>query len=175
MRRILEGLSAALALAGGAILAGIALLTTASILGRWLFATPIFGDVELVQTGCAMMIALALPYCQLKRAHIIVDFFTQGARPAVRGALDAFGSVALGLVCLVLAWRAGVGVAEMREAGETTMVLGLSLLDDLSRHGAGAGAIGRRWPACRLGAVARPRHDRRAAAATPMTRAASSP
>ena len=124
MRRILEGLSATLALAGGAILAGVALLTTASILGRWLFATPIFGDVELVQTGCAMMIALALPYCQLKRAHIIVDFFTQGARPAVRGALDAFGSVALGLVCLVLAWRASVGVAEMREAGETTMVLG---------------------------------------------------
>ena len=86
MQRILEGLSAALALAGGAILAGIALLTTASILGRWLFATPIFGDVELVQTGCAMMIALALPYCQLKRAHIIVDFFTQGAPPAVRPA-----------------------------------------------------------------------------------------
>ena len=28
------------------------------------------------------------------------------------------------LVCLVLAWRAGVGVADMREAGETTMVLG---------------------------------------------------
>ena len=116
MRRILEGLSVALALAGGLILAGIALLTSASILGRWLFSSPILGDVELVQTGCAMMIALALPYCQLKRAHIVVDFFTQGARPSVRGALDAFGNLALGAVCLVLAWRAAIG--------ETTMVLG---------------------------------------------------
>ena len=124
MRRILEGRSVALALAGGLILAAIALLTTASILGRWLFAAPILGDVELVQTGCAMMIALALPYCQLKRAHIVVDFFTQGARPGVRAGLDALGSVALGAVCLVLAWRAAIGVADMREAGETTMVLG---------------------------------------------------
>jgi TRAP-type C4-dicarboxylate transport system permease small subunit len=124
VRRILEGLSVALALVGGLILAAVALLTTASILGRWLFSTPIFGDVELVQTGCAMMIALALPYCQLKRSHIIVDFFTQGARPRVRAGLDAFGSIALGVVCLLLAWRAGVGVADMREAGETTMVLG---------------------------------------------------
>ena len=124
MRRILEGLSVALALVGGLILAAVALLTTASILGRWLFATPILGDIELVQTGCAMMIALALPYCQLKRAHIIVDFFTQGARPGLRAGLDAFGSIALGVVCLLLAWRAAIGVGDMRENGETTMILG---------------------------------------------------
>jgi TRAP-type C4-dicarboxylate transport system permease small subunit len=124
MRRLLESLSVAAALAGGLILAAIALLTTASILGRWLFATPILGDIELVQTGCAMMIALALPYCQLKRAHINVDFFTQKARPRVRAALDVIGSVALGAICLVLASRAAVGVADMRAAGETTMVLG---------------------------------------------------
>ena len=124
MRRLLEASSVAAALAGGLILAAIALLTTASILGRWFFATPILGDIELVQTGCAMMIALALPYCQLKRAHINVDFFTQKAPPRVRAALDAIGSVALGLICLVMAWRAAVGVADMRAAGETTMVLG---------------------------------------------------
>jgi TRAP-type C4-dicarboxylate transport system permease small subunit len=124
VRRILEGLSIALAIAGGAILTALAALTTASILGRWLFAQPVFGDVELVQVGCAMMIALSLPYCQLQRAHIVVDFFTTRASRRTRRLLDALGSLLLGAICVVLGWRAGVGVLDMKEAGETTMVLG---------------------------------------------------
>ena len=127
MTRTLERLSIALALFGGAVLAAMTLLATVSVLGRKFFNTPIWGDVELVQMGTAVAIALSLPYAQFRRAHIMVDFFTTRAAPATRARLDAFGTLLLGLVCVLLAWRAAVGVLDMREVGETTMVLGFPI------------------------------------------------
>ena len=125
--RLLERTSIALALIGGVVLAAMALLATVSILGRWWFSKPVWGDVELVQMGTAVAIALSLPYAQFKRAHIMVDFFTARAAPTTRARLDSLGSLLLGLVCLLLAWRAGVGVLDMRAVGETTMVLGFPI------------------------------------------------
>ncbi len=67
------------ALAGGAIFVGIAIMSVASIASRALFSTPIQGDYELVQVGCAVFVALCLPICQMRGANIIVDFFTTRA------------------------------------------------------------------------------------------------
>lgn len=109
------------------MLIAMAALVTVSVLGRWLFNTPVWGDVELVQMGTAVATALFLPYAQLRRAHIQVEFFTQRASVITRARLDALGTLALGIICGVLAWCAGVAVLEMRASGETTMVLGLPL------------------------------------------------
>ena len=49
------------ALAGGAVLTSLALMSVASIAGRALFSRPLQGDYELVQTGCALFVALCLP------------------------------------------------------------------------------------------------------------------
>ena len=127
MERGLRALATALALAGGALLVGLAGLTVASISGRWLASRPITGDVELVQLGVAAAIALFLPYCQLHRSHLIVDFFTARSSGPVQRRLDAIGSAVAGAVFLLLAWRAGAAVLDMRAAGETTMVLGVPL------------------------------------------------
>lgn len=124
LQRALERLAVAMALIGGVVLSGIALLTAISIVGRWLIDRPIFGDVEMVQIGCAMAIALFLPYCQARHGHVIVDFFTLKAQPRTRERLDAIGSVVVSAILLVLGWRAAVGVFEMRQYGETSMVLG---------------------------------------------------
>jgi len=127
VERGLRALATALALAGGALLVGLAGLTVASISGRWLASRPITGDVELVQLGVAAAIALFLPYCQLHRSHLIVDFFTARSSGPVQRRLDAIGSAVAGAVFLLLAWRAGAAVIDMRTAGETTMVLGVPL------------------------------------------------
>ena len=125
MARWLDRASVASALAGGLVLLAAALLAGASIVGRWLASAPIAGDIELMQVACAVSIALFLPYCQMHAGHVRVDFFTQRAAVRTRRVLDRCGHAALALVMLLLAWRAGVGVAEMKDAGETTMVLGV--------------------------------------------------
>lgn len=124
MHRALELLAKLAAGCGGLVLLAAAVMTIVSVLGRWLVATPVLGDVELMQVACAIAIALFLPYCQIRNAHIVVDFFTARAPVGVRRRLDALGSLLLALVMLLLAWRAGVGVADMKAAGETTMIIG---------------------------------------------------
>jgi len=127
MARGLERASRWLALAGGAVLAAAALLTTLSVLGRWLWAAPITGDIELMQIACVVAIALFLPHCQLHCGHVQVDLFTRRAGAALRARLDRAGHALGAAVMLLLAWRAAVGVGDMWAAGETTMLLGVPL------------------------------------------------
>lgn len=122
--RLLRRASVLLALAGGLLLLAAALMTAASIVGRNWLDRPLAGDIELMQVACAVLIALFLPYCQWQAAHVRVDFFTQRAGPRLRALLDRAAHLLAGGVMLLLAWRAAVGVADMRAAGETTMILG---------------------------------------------------
>jgi TRAP-type C4-dicarboxylate transport system permease small subunit len=125
--RPLEKLAAAFALLGGACALLVAGMTLWSVVGRSLFAHPVQGDVELSQFGIALSIALCLPWCQLRRGNIIVDFFTQAAPPRVTAGLDRFGALLLAVMLALLAWRSGVGAAAISEAGEQTMILGLPM------------------------------------------------
>jgi TRAP-type C4-dicarboxylate transport system permease small subunit len=113
-----------LALAGGALFAGVTLMSAASIAGR-LAGRPIQGDFELAQLACAVAIACCLPYCQLQRGHIIVDFFTVRTAQRTRGTLDALGALLLGLVMALVAWRTGAGAMAMKASNETSMIMGL--------------------------------------------------
>ena len=108
------------------MLSALALMSVASIGGRML-GRPLQGDFELVQFGCAIAIACFLPYCQLERGNIIVDFFTVRASPRARGALDALGAVLLALVMALVAWRTGAGAVAMKASGETSMIMGVPL------------------------------------------------
>ena len=127
MRRLLDALATTLALLGGALLVAASGVTFVSVTGRWIAGRPITGDIELVQLAVAAAIALALPYCQLHRSHLVVDFFTARSSGPVQRRLDAAGSLLAGGVFFLLAWRAGVAVSDMRSAAETTMVLGIPL------------------------------------------------
>ncbi len=64
-------------------------MSVVCIAGRTLLGTPIPGDWELVQIGCAVAIAAFLPMCQLRSGNIIVDFFTAGREPRTQAPLDA--------------------------------------------------------------------------------------
>src|SRR3972149_4273473 len=68
--------ASALAYAGGAVIAGVGLMSAASILGRATLGRPILGDFELVEIGTAVAGSPFLPYCQATGGGIIVDFFT---------------------------------------------------------------------------------------------------
>jgi TRAP-type C4-dicarboxylate transport system permease small subunit len=111
------------ALFGGLALVLIMLLSVASIIGRGFFLTPIQGDFELVQIGCAVAVFAFMPWCQLRGGHIVVDFFTANSSPALRSRLDAISHTLLGLLAALIAWRLVFGALDLYDYEDTTMVL----------------------------------------------------
>lgn len=124
IERTLGSACKALALAGGVIFAVLVLMSALSIIGRFA-GRPIQGDFELVQLGCAVAISFCLPYCQWRRGHIIVDFFTVRTSTRTRAALDAFGALLLALIMALVAWRTGAGALAIKASNETSMIMGV--------------------------------------------------
>ncbi len=123
--KTLEWLAKACAIAGGLVMVTITLITTASIVGRWLFNSPLLGDTELVEFAMAIAVAAFLPICQWRRGNIIVDFFTTSATQATRDRLDQLGALLIAIMLALLAWRTLAGAVSQKEAGSTTMLMGL--------------------------------------------------
>lgn len=124
MTRLLDALARAFAFAGGAVLVGVTGMSVTSIAGRTLFGRPVPGDFELVQVCSAAAIAAFLPYCQLRRGNIIVDFFTARASRRAQGVLDAFGALLVAGVMGLLAWRTILGLLTVKASNEVTMIVG---------------------------------------------------
>lgn len=104
-----------------------ALLSVASITGRIVLRNPVPGDYELVRMLSAVGIVMCLPYCELKKGHVLVDFFTLRAPEPFKRLLDVTASLLMAAVAFLLAWRTGVGTLEIRQYQETSMVLGLPI------------------------------------------------
>lgn len=127
MQSLLVPLARHFALTGGLVAAGLAAVSTLSIVGRATLNLPIPGDVELVQMGIALCISLCLPWCQLHGSNIIVDFFTQALRQRAIRVLDGLGALMLALMCALLSMRTAAGALAVHSAGEQTMILGLPM------------------------------------------------
>ncbi|HGG05343.1 MAG TPA: TRAP transporter small permease, partial [Aliiroseovarius sp.] len=100
---------------GGTVLAGIALMTVVSIIGRALIPfglKPIKGDFELVEAGCAIAIFAFLPWCQIRRGHVTVDIFIQNLPSRVQAFLGLVGDTLLMVASYVILWRLWLGFGE---------------------------------------------------------------
>jgi TRAP-type C4-dicarboxylate transport system permease small subunit len=126
-RRVLRWCCDLCAFAGGLVLLGMAGMTLASVVGRAFFARPIPGDVELVQLGTAICIALFLPYTQLGRANIIVDVFTASASPRTRALMDGLGTFLYTAVMALVCWRLAAGGLAALQSHETSMLMGFPI------------------------------------------------
>jgi TRAP-type mannitol/chloroaromatic compound transport system permease small subunit len=113
------------AFAGGLIFTGLVVMSIISIVGRKLFNAPVPGDVEVLQMFAAFASASFFAYCHLMHGDVKVDFFTAHLSGPKRCFLDATGSLLVGLVGTLLAWRTGVGAMSLREAGESSAILEL--------------------------------------------------
>lgn len=127
MERLVSRLTVGLAVAGGALVFGLAVLVTASVLMRWLAGRVVPGDFELVQIGISIATFCFLPLSQLRGHNIFVDTFTHRLPGRVRAALDGLFALLYAGIAALLAWQMGVGALETLASGTTTMVLGLPL------------------------------------------------
>ena len=113
------------AVCAGIMLILMALMSLASIVGRSVFDKPILGDYELVQTMSAIAVAMSLPFCQMIRGHIIVDFFSAGLPARVNKRLDILASLVLAFAGFIFCWRITLGMLELRSNGDGSMLLNL--------------------------------------------------
>lgn len=112
---------------GGLALLLITGLTIASVIGREVFSTPIPGDFELVEIGCAIAVFAFFPYCQMVGGNVIVDLFTTWTPVRTRAALDLVANLVFMMIAAVLTWRTALGAADLMRYGEQTMVLRVPL------------------------------------------------
>ncbi len=112
------------AILAGLLMTAITLVTCASLIGRNTIGTTLVGDYELTAVVAGAAVALFLPWAQLRRGNIIVDFFTVKMPGHVNAMLDRFGALMLASVMLLLAWRTTVGGINSFSSQTTTMMLG---------------------------------------------------
>lgn len=134
---LLERVAGAVAVLGGLALLGMIVVSVISITGRSILpglagfvglefrAASIPGDIELVQIGTGIAVFSFLPYCQLRRGNVLVDFFTAHARLRVRAALDLLGNLVFTILAALIAWRLVHGLRDKLAYNDTTMVLRL--------------------------------------------------
>jgi TRAP-type C4-dicarboxylate transport system permease small subunit len=110
-------------LGGVALLAAMAVLVATVIGGA--FGRPLLGDSELVEFFCSVAVFAFLPYCQLRGANVIVDFFSRPLPERARDWLDAVMGLAFTGVAAVLAWRLLEGGLTAYERSKRSMFLQL--------------------------------------------------
>jgi TRAP-type C4-dicarboxylate transport system permease small subunit len=96
----------------------MAAIVTVSVIGRYFFNAPIPGDYDVVGILCGCAIFSFLPYCQMVRGNVVVDFFTNNTPDRVKSSLDAAG-VTLYLVAIALfTWRLFYGAIDLYQQNE---------------------------------------------------------
>ncbi len=122
--KLLEQLAKGCAVLAGVLLTVITLMTCASLIGRNTTGTTLVGDFELTGLAAGAAIALFMPWCQVTRGNIIVDFFTVNASVGTQSALDRLGALCLGLAMALLAWRTTLGGLNAWASQSGSMMLG---------------------------------------------------
>lgn len=118
-------LEQALGLISALPVALIVALTFVDVFGRYVFAAPVRGSMEIIEQAMALVIFTALPLVTRQRQHVSVSLFDrqpQGIARRIRTTLcDAISTLALA----VLTWRLLVQALDDRESGAASVVLGL--------------------------------------------------
>ncbi|MEP6970630.1 MAG: TRAP transporter small permease [Betaproteobacteria bacterium] len=123
--RVLDGISRLFAICSGLMLTAMALMSVYSIIGRSFFGKPLMGDYELVQMMSAVAVTMALPFCQMMRGHIIVDFFTARNSPRTNAVLDLIAALLLSVCAFALAWRVTIATFDFTKNHDASMLLSL--------------------------------------------------
>ena len=121
--RVLHETARWLAIAGGLLLCLLAALVTLSVTGRSSFSMPVPGDFELVAIGTGLAIFAFLPWCQLNRGNVLVDFFMLRAPVRFRIFCDLVGSLLYLVIGIILTWRMTFGAVDMYRYAEKSMTI----------------------------------------------------
>lgn len=121
--RWLDRAATGLAMLGGFTFCALIVMSIISIVGRKLLATPVQGDVEMMQMGAAIGAAAFLPLCELHDNNIKVDALTSWMGGRSRAALDTVAHFLLTVAAGAITWRTGMSVMDAYSSGEVSTLL----------------------------------------------------
>lgn len=133
MIKVAERLVAAWALAGGALVIAIMVVTSVNVgafgldkiargFGATVSGLPGYEDFVRLAISCAAL--MFLPYCQLRRGHVTVDLFASALPPMVQRGLDRLWLATIVLLALFLAYWMIYGMLETLHDNVLSPILG---------------------------------------------------
>ncbi|WP_417686511.1 TRAP transporter small permease [Roseibium sp.] len=126
----IRAIAGATALAGGAVLVAIVIMTCVSVTGRGLISLglgPVEGDFEMVEIGMAFAVFAFLPWCHLQRGHATVELFAGRIGERANRWIDVISDLLFLLVAALIAWRLWLGMLDKKSYFETTFILQIDI------------------------------------------------
>jgi C4-dicarboxylate transporter DctM subunit len=109
--------------AGLVFLALMMLLTTADVIGRYIFNTPLTGAFELTEFMMAVVIAFGLSYTQVKKGHVNVDVVTEKLSKRVQAVINSITCLMFLCLFVLISWRLILYAERLRLANQTSASL----------------------------------------------------
>jgi TRAP-type C4-dicarboxylate transport system permease small subunit len=102
-------------------LTGMLLLVLGDVIGIKIFSKPVPGGIEFVSFLSVVTIAFAVPFTQVMRGHVSVDFIVEHFPRRARLLIDTL-TILFGIALFVmLTWYSFKYAGNLRESGEVSM------------------------------------------------------
>jgi TRAP-type transport system small permease protein len=116
-------LSTYLSYIGNVALAGMMLLTTTDVIGRYFFNAPVLGAYEITEYLMLIMVFSFLARAQSAKVHINVDIVFNRLPAGLRNFLQRFNHLVCLLMMILVTWMSILRVFELRKTGEASVLL----------------------------------------------------
>jgi TRAP-type transport system small permease protein len=109
--------------AAAVLLLGLVMITTADVIGRYIFNRPLRGAFEITELLLLTLIFAGLPLASRADEHVTLDFIDAAFGPRGRRLLRRVVDLVCGVIILGLAWRVFIKAGKIAGYGDTTEVL----------------------------------------------------
>ncbi len=110
---------------GAFALFAMMLLTTADVVGRYIFNAPILGVFEVTEFMVLILIFSFIAYTQSHKAHVSVDLLVTNLPKRIQVYVDLFNHAVCLLLMALITWMGVERALEMMETGEASPNLGV--------------------------------------------------
>ena len=110
---------------GAFALFAMMLLTTADVVGRYIFNAPILGVFEVTEFMVLILIFSFIAYTQSRKAHVSVDLLVTHLPKRIQVYVDLFNHAVCLLLMALITWMGVERALEMMETGEASPNLGV--------------------------------------------------
>jgi TRAP-type C4-dicarboxylate transport system permease small subunit len=123
MSRWFDSVTGVLNWIGYLSLTGLVLLTSADVVGRYCFNSPVLGTVEVTELSMTILAGFAMLYTTTQRMHISVDLFFVRFPKRMQIIVDSLGSFLGFAIWGVIAWQVYTLGMRMFKTGDVSNLL----------------------------------------------------